>query len=154
MCYNAAPVGIIKKCEIAKQSLDICSSPLFQAVVAEMVREGFVDRHVERLRGLYRSRCEAMLAALDKHMPAGITWTRPEGGFFVWVTLPDGLDARAMLEAALENRVAYVVGSAFYADGSGANRLRLSFSQESENDIIEGVRRLAETIKGSMEGGG
>ncbi|MFC2075905.1 PLP-dependent aminotransferase family protein [candidate division KSB1 bacterium] len=152
--WLAAPAGIIKKCEITKQSLDICSSPLFQAVAAEMIREGFIDGHVERLRGLYRSRCEAMLEALDEHMPAGVTWTRPDGGFFVWVTLPVDFDARAMLEAALDNRVAYVIGSAFYADGSGGNTLRLSFSQESEKDIAEGVRRLAEAMKGFIDGGG
>jgi 2-aminoadipate transaminase len=145
--WMAAPAEIIKKCEIAKQSLDICCSPLYQAAVAEMVRTGFLDEHIERLRAVYRSRADAMLNSLEKHMPEKVSWTRPEGGFFVWVTLPEGVDARKMLDTALRNNVAYVIGSAFYADGSGANTLRLSFSQESESDIAEGVRRLAETVK-------
>ena len=87
-----------------------------------------------------------MLAALEAEMPDGVTWTRPAGGLFVWVTLPEGMDAEVLLEAALEEGVAYVAGAAFFVDSAGANTMRLTFAKESAENIAEGVRRLARAI--------
>jgi len=92
-----------------------------------------------------------MLDALADHMPAGATWTRPEGGFYVWLTLPEGLDAKAMLPRAVTERVAYVPGTAFYADGFGSRCMRLSYCHPSPERIREGVRRLAAVVQAEME---
>jgi 2-aminoadipate transaminase len=94
------------------------------------------------LVGIYRNRRDAMLGALDEHFPADASWTTPHGGFYVWVSLPEYFDATAMLAAAVERLVAYVPGTAFYADGQGRDRMRLSFCYPTEGAIDEGVRRL------------
>ena len=113
----------------------------------QMVSERYLagDRWRENLTALvdvYRSRRDAMLAALDAHFPADSSWTMPGGGFYVWASLPSYFDATAMLAAAVERRVAYVPGTAFYADGRGRDRMRLAFCYPTESDIEEGVRRL------------
>lgn len=145
--WLAASGEIIDKCEMAKQMMDVCPSPLTQAVVAELWNSGFLDRHVEDLRGVYKSRRDAMLSALEAHMPRGVEWTRPHGGFYVWITLPSGVDARALLDIALDNQVAYVIGSAFFADDSGQNTLRVSFCHETEEVIQEGIARLGRAFQ-------
>ena len=88
-----------------------------------------------------------MLSALEAHMPPGVQWTRPQGGFYVWITLPLGMDARALLDIALDNQVAYVIGSAFFADDSGQNTLRVSFCHETEEVIHEGIARLGRAFQ-------
>jgi DNA-binding transcriptional MocR family regulator len=105
-----------------------------------------LEGHIARLGAVYGARRDAMLAALERYFPAGVSWTRPEGGLFLWITLPAGLDARTLLAAALEQRVAFVPGTAFYTDGSGANALRLNFSHAEPERIEEGVRRLAAVV--------
>ena len=102
-------------------------------------------------RDMYRERRDAMLEALDEYLPSGSTWTRPAGGFFVWVTLPEGLDSQAMLPRAVTARVAYTPGTAFYADGLGSRNIRLSFCYPPADRIREGVRRLGEVIDGELE---
>ena len=140
----AAPV--IRQMVLLKQAGDLHSATLNQVAVAEVAAQGF-DSHVARARGLYRARRDAMLAALDRHMPKGVTWTRPEGGMFVWVTLPEGMDGAALLERALAvENVAFVPGAAFFPDGSGRNTIRLNFSSPTEAMIEEGLARLGRLI--------
>jgi 2-aminoadipate transaminase len=115
-------------------------------VAHETARGGFVDRHVRRLREVYRERRDAMLAALERRMPEGTSWTRPAGGLFLWVTLPEGLDSAALLPAALAADVAYVAGAPFFATGGGERTLRLNFSYCPPPVIAEGVRRLGEVV--------
>jgi DNA-binding transcriptional MocR family regulator len=106
---------------------------------------------VERARELYRGRRDAMLAALQTHMPRGVSWTRPSGGLFTWVTLPQAVDAGDLLKRAVtEARVAFVPGGAFFAEGSGRSTLRLSYSLSSEAQIVEGIGRLADLIEAAI----
>lgn len=144
--WIVAPQPLIERFDMAKQMIDVCSPPLLQGIGAELATSGYLDSHIEKLRFIYKSRCDAMLKALEQQMPDGVEWTIPKGGFFVWVTLPESVNALEMLPVALEKDVAYVIGSAFYADGSGKNTLRLSFCHEDEDTIHEGIRRLGEAV--------
>jgi DNA-binding transcriptional MocR family regulator len=99
----------------------------------------------------YAERRDAMLRALEQYMPAGCTWTKPDGGFFVWVTVPNGVDTKAMLPRAVTARVAYASGTGFYADGLGSQQMRLSFCYPTPERITEGVRRLAAVLEGELE---
>jgi DNA-binding transcriptional MocR family regulator len=135
--------SVIQRLILAKEAADLCGSSLNMAITERWFSEE------ERWRGalnglvdLYRSRRDAMLDALREHMPAGTSWTSPAGGFYIWVTLPEWLNATTMLAAAVERRVAYVPGTAFYADGRGTNKLRLAFCYPPEDRIREGVARL------------
>lgn len=134
---------LIERLVLFKEAADLCSSN-FNMLVAE----GWLadrDRWTSSLTSMvdvYRSRRDTTLEALPQHFPPGTTWTSPSGGFYVWVTLPEGLDAQALLPRAVERRVAYVPGTAFYPDGSGQDRLRLAFCYPPEDAIREGVRRL------------
>lgn len=107
-----------------------------------------LEHHAGGIRAAYKSRRDAMLRALDASMPQGVSWTRPEGGMFIWMTLPEGLDAAEILKTAIaEFRIAFVPGSAFFPDRSGRNTLRLSFSSTDEARITEGIRRLGELLR-------
>jgi 2-aminoadipate transaminase len=108
-------------------------------------------RNLAGLVAVYAARRDAMLEALREHFPPDATWTRPAGGFYVWVRLPEYLDSRAMLAAAVERRVAYVPGTAFYPDGRGVDRMRLAFCFPSQDDIHEGVKRLGELLADEEE---
>lgn len=140
---------IIDRFEMAKQMMDVCPSPLTQALVVGLVEDGYLDDHIEELRRIYRSRRDAMLASLERYMPEGVHWTRPKGGFYIWVTLPEGTDALEIFPRAVAQNVAYVIGSAFYPDEGVRNTFRISFSHEHEDTIEEGIRRLAEVIRSS-----
>lgn len=137
---------IIKKMEILKQSLDLCTSSLNQLIAAEFLRSAY-DRHIALVNKVYKTKKDAMLAALERHMPEGVTWTKPEGGLFLWVKLPEGMSADAMFEDAIKENVAYVIGSAFHCDGSGKNTMRLNFSYATPEEIEEGINRLATAVK-------
>jgi 2-aminoadipate transaminase len=99
---------------------------------------------------MYREKRDAMLEALEKYMPKGVTWTHPEGGLFLFVSLPEGMDAEKLFPKAIEKNVAYVLGSVFHCDGTGRNTMRLNFSFASKEKNIEGIRRLAEVVKEEM----
>lgn len=145
--YLVAAKPLIRKLVLVKQAADLHSSTLNQMAIAEVAPEIFRDQ-VERVRRTYRQRRDLLLAALEKHMPAGVRWTRPEGGMFVWVDLPEGMDGAALLARSLETeKVAFVPGQAFHPDGSGANTLRLSFSCASPEMIEEGMARLGRLIR-------
>jgi DNA-binding transcriptional MocR family regulator len=111
------------------------------------VASTIIEPHAKIILAAYKARRDAMLAALEAHMPKGVTWTKPEGGMFVWVTLPEGMDGAALLERAIqEARVAFVPGNAFFADRGRKNYLRLSFSLSDEASIMEGIKRLGGLI--------
>jgi 2-aminoadipate transaminase len=138
---------IIKKLEILKQSLDLCTSSLNQLIAAEFLRSGYFEKHIKVVKEDYRIKKNAMIAALEKNMPEGVTWTNPEGGLFLWVRLPEQMSADDMFQDALKENVAYVIGSAFHSDGSGRNTMRLNFSFASPEQIDEGIKRLAAAVK-------
>jgi hypothetical protein len=144
--FIVAPKPVIRRLVLVKQASDLNSATVNQ-MVAQRVAEAAFDRQVQGACAHYRRRRDAMLAALERHMPDGVTWTRPAGGLFVWVTLPEGHDAAALLERSLaEAGVAFVPGAAFFFDGRGRNTLRLSFSLPGEEDIELGIRRLGTLI--------
>ena len=138
---------IIKKMEILKQLLDLCTSSLNQLIAAEFLRSGYFEKHIEVVKKDYRIKKTAMVSALEKYMPEGVTWTNPEGGLFLWVRLPEQMSADDMFQDALKENVAYVIGSAFHSDGSGKNTMRLNFSFATPEKIDEGIKRLAATVK-------
>ena len=137
----------------AKQPTDLCTSKLTQMLAARYMSEHGLDKHLEDIRPVYGAKCAAMLDALEEHMPKdeGISWTKPQGGLFVWVRMPEGIDTQEMLELAIEKKVAYVPGAAAFVDGGGHNTMRLSFSLATPEIIDEGIRRLAEVVRETIE---
>ncbi len=138
-----APHAVRDKLVIATEATILCPSGFAQAAVTEYLTTMPWRQQLKTYREVYRERRDALLDSLDDLMPAGTTWTRPKGGLFVWATLPDGLDSKAMVPRAIAARVAYVPGTGFYADGGGQQFMRLNFSFPSPERIREGVRRLA-----------
>lgn len=144
--YVVAPVPLIRKLEQAKQAADLHTAQLTQMVVHEAVKDGFLDTHIPTIRTLYGEQCQAMLAALSQFFPAGVSWTRPEGGMFIWVTLPAHIDSTQLLEAAIAEKVAFVPGAPFYANAPACNTLRLSFVTVPPEKICEGIATLGRLI--------
>jgi len=145
--WLVAPPPLAERLRAAKQLADLHTSALLQAAVHRFCERRLLDRHVARIAGEYRRRRDALAGALKRRMPDEVTWTEPEGGFSLLVTLPAGLDAGTLLPRALERGVAYTPGAAFWVDGSGERTLRLSFSSVPAGKIDEGVRRLGEVIR-------
>lgn len=144
--WVCAASPVIGRLVLMKQAADLHSSTLNQMAIADVAANLF-ESHVAGLRDVYKARRDHMLAALTREMPAGVSWTRPEGGMFVWITLPEGMDGADLLARSLETeRVAFVPGRAFFADGSGGNTIRLSFSRADQSAIDEGIRRLGALI--------
>ncbi|HEV2888871.1 MAG TPA: PLP-dependent aminotransferase family protein [Frankiaceae bacterium] len=146
-----APHSVREKLVLAAEASVLCPPNFTQFVVADYLRTQPWQDQVKVFRELYRERRDAMLDALGSHFPSDATWTHPAGGFYTWVTLPEGLDAKEMLPRAVSARVAYVPGTAFYADGTGGNHLRLSYCYPEPERIREGVRRLAGVIEVEQE---
>jgi DNA-binding transcriptional MocR family regulator len=146
-----APHAVREKLVLAQESSTLCPPAFSQAVVSTYLSEHDWKGQIKAFRELYRERRNALLDALTEHMPAGTRWTRPGGGFYVWLTLPEGLDAKAMLPRAVTARVAYVPGTAFYADGFGSRCLRLSYCHPPPERIREGVRRFAGVLDAELQ---
>lgn len=145
--------SVIRKLVLMKQAADLHSSTINQMAIAEVAAAGF-GQQVDKIRAAYASRRDAMLKALEKYMPKGVSWTRPEGGMFIWLTLPEGMDGAALLAASIRTeKVAFVPGKAFFADGSGANTFRVSFSCADEQMIDTGISRLGRLIAREMPKG-
>ena len=144
-------ISLVRKYVLAKQGADLHTSSLTQLLAARFVLEYDLDAHIARIRDVYHRRCRAMLAALDEHLPQGVRFTRPVGGLFLWVELPEGTDARALLEQCLEENVAFVPGGAFFANGGHENTLRLNFSAMPEERISEGIRRFGRVLAAALE---
>jgi 2-aminoadipate transaminase len=150
LAWITAPVEWIERMVIAKQSMDL-SSPVFtQLMVAEYMKRGLLPQQVEKIRRLYARKRGVMINALRRYMPKGVKWTEPEGGLFLWVKLPKKMNANALFPKAIENKVAYVIGSAFHCNGKGQNTMRLNFSYPSEEQIEEGIKRLANMVRENM----
>ena len=145
--WMIAPPDLIERLEMAKDLADIHTSPILQAAVFHFCRQRLLDRHQTRVLRESARRRNALLAALARRMPAGVTWTESQGGFSLLVTLAQGMDATALLERAVERGVVFTPGNAFFVDGGGEHTLRLTFSAIPVNQIDEGVKRLAETIR-------
>ncbi|MBC7513316.1 MAG: PLP-dependent aminotransferase family protein [Herminiimonas sp.] len=148
--YVVAPVPLVRKLEQAKQAADLHTAQLTQMVVHEVIKDGFLTTHIPGIRALYAAQCQAMLAALDEFFPAGVQWTRPEGGMFIWVSLPEHIDSRELLDAALAQNVAFVPGAPFYADNPQRHTLRLSFVTVPPERIRDGVEKLGRLIAARM----
>jgi 2-aminoadipate transaminase len=149
--WALAPHGIRDKLVLAAESAVLCHSSLSQLMVREYLATQPWQQQIKTFCELYVERRDTMLDALDSSMPPGCRWTRPGGGFYVWLKLPDGLDAKAMLPRAISARVAYVPGIGFYADGQGQQYMRLSYCYPEPARIREGVRRLAGVVEAEME---
>jgi 2-aminoadipate transaminase len=141
--WAAGPAEVIAQLVVAKQNTDQCAGALGQRLFEEYARRGWLDEQLAESRALYGRRCERMLSALQRSMPAGVAWTRPRGGFFTWLTLSPGLDGGDIAVRAAEHGVATVPGTLFFPDGRGAENLRLSFSWVDDERIDDGVARLA-----------
>ncbi len=147
--FVIAPAAIRAKLVQAKQATDLHTATLSQQAAYEVVKDGFLDQHIPSIRALYRDQCLAMLDALTRHMPQGVAWNRPQGGMFLWVELPQGLDATAVLARAVEQNVAFVPGAPFYANAPKIETLRLAFVTVPPARIEQGVECLGRVI-GSM----
>jgi 2-aminoadipate transaminase len=144
--WAVGPAAVSAQLVSAKQNTDQCAGALGQRLFEEYVRRGWIDEQLAASRSLYRRKCERMLAALERFMPAGVRWTRPEGGFFSWLTLPEGGDAVDLARRAVERGVGIVPGSPFFPDGRGGDNVRLSFSMVDEAQIDDGIERLASLV--------
>lgn len=154
--WMVAPKAVIQRCVQAKQGMDLHTSSFVQMMAHEVVKEGsltdgFFPKHVRRIRDVYKERRDVMLSTMVRQFPPGITWTWPEGGLFLWVTLPEWMDATAVLPKAIERKVAFVPGTAFYANGGGNNHFRLNFSNAQPKQIEEGIKRLGQVLAAEME---
>ncbi|WP_292045686.1 PLP-dependent aminotransferase family protein [Massilia sp. UBA6681] len=145
--YVCAPLPLVRRLELAKQAADLHTAQLTQMVVHEVVKDGFLDQHIPTIRKLYGDQCQVMLDAMAEHFPASVTWTKPEGGMFIWVTLPQSIDAMKLLDQSLAARVAFVPGAPFYANEPATNTLRLSFVTVPPERIREGIAILGKLIK-------
>jgi 2-aminoadipate transaminase len=150
--WIVAPPEVISKLAQLKQGADLHTSTFTQFVAYEVARDGFLDRHVKLIRKIYSERRDVMLQALQEFFPPAVSWTHPQGGLFLWVTLPEGLDMQAILKSALEQNVAFVPGDSFYAnDGrEGSRHMRLNFSNAAPEQIREGIHRLAAAVKNHL----
>ena len=152
MGWATGPAGIISTLVVAKQNSDQCAGALGQRMLEEYGRGGHLDRQIVRSRALYARRAALMAEALTAHMPAGTTWTAPAGGFYIWLTAPDGVDTAALSAAARARKVAYVPGRPFYPGDAGATQIRLAYSRVADDLIDEGVRRIGEMLATALEG--
>lgn len=150
MGWVMANEEIVDKFVVAKQATDLCTSAFLQKIAATYIEKGFFEKNIKRTVALYKEKRDAMLSALEQYMPEGIKWTKPEGGLFLFLTLPEWMDSEKLFVKAIEKNVAFVPGSPFYCDGSGKNTMRLNFSFMSVEKNIEGIKRLAEAIKEEM----
>ena len=141
-----APTPVIQQLVRLKQGVDLHTSTFTQMIAYEVARDGFLEAHVQRLRKIYHHRRDVMLEAMDEYFPAGVTWTRPSGGLFIWVTLPAGIDAKKVLAESLKQMVAFVPGESFFPDGQCENTLRLNFSGAKPDRIVEGIKRLGNIL--------
>lgn len=149
--WAAGPRPVIQKFNVGKQASDLCSSSMAQLFVVEFLRSGRWPAYIERQKELYAHRRDVLLDALEEFFPADATWTRPAGGMFVWATLPEGIDTTDLLAKALTRNVAFVPGRAAYLDGRGATSMRLSFATMADDNLREGIRRIAEVAESQLE---
>ncbi len=145
--WIVAPEQVIARLVQAKQGADLHTSTFVQHIAHDVAERGIINRHVKRIRAVYKERRDVMLAAMEKYFPPGVTWTRPQGGLFLWVCMPEHVDSQELLEFAVEEEVAFVPGTAFYPDDQGGrNCMRLNFSNAKPEMIQEGIKRLGQAM--------
>ena len=152
LAWVIAPTEVINKLILAKQGADLHTSTFNQIVAHEVGQHGYLDRHVKLIQDTYRERRNVMIEALEEHMPNGVVWTNPQGGLFLWVTVPEQISTLDMFKDAVEQRVAYVPGENFFSCGGGENTMRLNFSSSTPEEINEGIARLGKVIKAKLMG--
>ncbi len=145
------PQNLIQRIIVAKQSLDLCTNVFSQAIIAEFLKKKLMDPHKEQIRTMYKQKRDIMLETMKKHLPAGVNWTQPDGGLFIWVTLPKNINSKNLLEKAIDEKVAFVPGQTFSTDGNIKNTFRLNFSNASDDNIVKGIKRLAKVITTELE---
>ncbi len=150
MAWLAGPHQIINKLTLAKQATDLCSPAFNQFILYEFMERGHLQPHITEIKELYSGKRKVMLDEMKEQMPEGMEWTKPEGGMFLWATVPCHIDTQEMFPKALEKKVAYVAGTAFHADGGGQNSMRINFSYSSDDEIKEGVDRLSTVVREEM----
>lgn len=148
--WIVADEEIMEKVIIAKQASDLHSNYFTQRVVYQYLIDHEVDEHIKKIKEMYRKQRNMMVSMIEAHFPEGVKYTKPEGGMFLWVTLPENLSSMDLFELAIKENVAFVPGQAFYTDGGGKNTLRLNFSNSDEEKIEEGIKRLGKAIKRLM----
>ncbi len=141
---------IIQKAVLAKQGIDLCTSPFVQYIAEEYIKGGYMREHIPKIIKLYKEKRDIMLDAIEDYFPEGVKWTRPDGGMFLWVTLPEHIDTEKLLQKAIENKVVYVIGAAFYPHRDHRNTMRLNFTYPTNEQIEEGIKRLAKVIKEAL----
>jgi 2-aminoadipate transaminase len=151
VAWIVAPPEVISKLVQLKQSTDLHTSTFTQMVVYEAARDGFIDEHVKLIRAVYKERRDAMLESLNDFFPPEVSWTRPHGGLFLWVTMPPGVDSSRLLDTALRQDVAFVPGDPFYPKGDEGSHMRLNFSNAKPEMIREGIRRLSIAVAHELE---
>jgi len=150
VAWAVCPPEIVQQFVMAKQGADLHTNSLAQAMACEFMRRGWLPAQIQRIRDTYRRRRDAMCEAIAEHFPGGVRHTRPQGGLFLWVTLPEEIDAVVLLQEAARRGVAFVPGKPFFVDGGGANTIRLSFASVPPEVIHEGVERLGAAIRAQM----
>jgi 2-aminoadipate transaminase len=148
--WATGPAALLQRIVHAKQGIDLHTGSLSQGIAYEACRDGLLDRILPKIRALYHERRDVMLATLEKHMPEGVRWTRPQGGMFLWLTVPAERDGLALLRRSIEQKVSFVPGVSFFANGGGENALRLNFSYSRPEQIEAGVIRLAAAVRAAM----
>jgi len=151
VAWIVAPPDVIARLSQLKQSTDLHTSSFAQMVTYEAARDGFMDEHVKLIRKVYSERRDAMLQALEAFFPPEVSWTHPQGGLFLWVTMPPDIDSRKLLDSALRQNVAFVPGDAFYPNGDSGSHMRLNFSNAQPEMIREGIRRLSIAVAHELE---
>ena len=153
IAWMVAPPDVISKLVQLKQGADLHTSTFNQVVAYEVARDGFLENHIERIRTVYCERRNVMLEAMQEFFPAEVSWTRPAGGLFLWVTLPEGVNSQRLFELALRENVAFVPGDPFFANADNGRHMRLNFSNADSDHIREGIRRLARAVRAVMKPG-
>jgi 2-aminoadipate transaminase len=143
---------ILDRIVMAKQTADLCTPPFVQRIIARYMEKGLLDKNIKRTIALYSQRRNHMISCFKKHLPENVTWTEPEGGLFLFVTLPANIDTDKILEKAVKKNVAFVAGSTFFCNESGHNTMRINFSFSDPEVIEEGVKRLAAVLKDELNG--
>ncbi|HUV15458.1 MAG TPA: PLP-dependent aminotransferase family protein [Pelolinea sp.] len=154
LAWVIAPPEIINKLMLAKQGADLHTSTFNQIVAHEVAKGGFLNKHVKLIRQVYKERLDVMIETLSEHMPASIKWTKPQGGLFLWVTAPDFINCQDLFDDAVKEKVAFVPGITFYAEGGGHNSMRLNFSNATPEKINEGIARLSRVMKAHIKQNG
>lgn len=151
IAWTCGPAELVNKMTLAKQAVDLCSNTFGQYIVYEAIHHNLLFPHISEIKRIYKEKRDAMLAAMTEHFPDVARWNTPDGGLFIWVRLPHSVNTRDMFPKAVAENVAYVVGQAFYPDGSGSNTMRLNFSHSSHDQIWEGIERLSNVIKEDLD---